>query len=76
MKNQKNKPEPINPHLEFNEDRASIEFIMWKWRCDRSMAEEIYELEFGKSLKVHKDEKEVWELFKDEFGCISRHFNL
>lgn len=49
MRNQKDKQEEHYKFLLTEEDRISIEFIMWNRRCDRSMAQEIYELE-GKCL--------------------------
>ena len=68
MKNQKNKPEPINPYLLLSsEDIVSIEYLKWHWRCDRSMAQEIYKSE-GKSLKNYIIDKDVWDSLKDEFG--------
>ena len=63
MRNQKNEQEKYYESLLTEEDRISIEYIMWHAWCDRGTAEELYRMD-GKSLKNYKINKDVWDSIK------------
>tara|TARA_R110000796_G_scaffold195244_1_gene311748 strand:- start:32 stop:268 length:237 start_codon:yes stop_codon:yes gene_type:complete len=48
------------------EERVNIEYIMWQWNCDRSLAQHLYYESEGKSLKRYEVNKDVWDLLKNE----------
>jgi hypothetical protein len=53
MRNQKDEQEKYYESLLTEEDRISIEYIMWHAWCDRDTAEELY--------RINKD---VWDSIK------------
>jgi len=73
MRNQKDKQEEHYKSLLTEEDRINIEYIMWHRRCDRSMAQEIYELE-GKSLNIRKEGKERMNRLNNNFRFSNGKF--